>query len=234
MSDMDEREQYGSSASFCDYILMHQLTEIKPRQIVDFGAGGGKIGKIVRQVLDENVRLIAVEGCEKTVRMLCSQGVYDEVNHTLIQKWDFEDSTKYDMAVFGDVLEHLTPGEIHAVIRRSIKKFRHIIVICPLHEIFQKEIYGNPLEIHRTYVTSAFFDRYNPIEKHIVRGIDGIEWTIMDVRIVSADKAAPIYRRVSWFVFHNTILILQPLGLARPFVNMLKRFVMKYKWLLKD
>ena len=236
MSDMDYAEQqYGSSVSLCDYILKHQLEEIKPRQIVDFGAGGGKIGKIARQVLDERVKLIAVEGYEKTAQMLSCQSLYNEVYHTLIQEWNFKDLTKYDLAIFGDVLEHLTPKEINIVIRQCIKKFKHIIVICPLHIISQEERYGNPLEIHQTYVTSNFFDRYNPIEKHIVKGKDkGSEWTIMNVRILSTDESVPIYRRLSWFVFHKAMLILQPFGLSKPFVNILKRYALKYKWLLRD
>lgn len=233
MPDMgDTQQQHGSSGSLCDYVLRHQLEEIAPRQIVDFGAGGGKIGRIARQCLGDHVRLIAVEGFVKTVRMLSRQGVYDEVHHSLIQEWDLTNLTDCDLAIFGDVLEHLTPREIHGLIRRCIKKFKHIIVICPLHDIFQEECYGNPLEVHRTYVTSRFFDRYNPIEKHIIREREK-EWATMDVHILTTEKPLPRYRRMSWFVFHRIMLILQPLGLARPFVDILKRYALKYKWLLR-
>jgi NADPH:quinone reductase-like Zn-dependent oxidoreductase len=232
MSDKDYVEyHYGTSSSLCDYILEHQLQEIKPQQIVDFGAGAGKVGKIARQILDKHVRLIAVEGSDKTAQMLSCQNLYDEVCHTLIQEWDFNDVMKYDLAIFGDVLEHLTSKEIHIIIKQCIKKFKHIIVICPLHDIFKDEAPGNPLEIHNTYMVSNFFDHYNPIEKHIVRSK---EWTIMNVYIRAMEESVPIYRSLSWFVFHKAMLILQPFGLARPFVNVLKRYARKYKWLLRD
>ena len=178
MPDKDSvKLQSGTSVSLCDYILKHQIEEIQPRQVVDFGAGIGKNGKITRGILAEQVRLTAVEGCERTAEILSAQSLYDEVYYSLIQEWVFKDLNKYDLAIFGDVLEHLTPKKIHTIIGRCLNKFKHIIVICPLHEIFQEEIYGNPLEVHQTYVTDTFFDRYNIIEKHIVKGK---QWTIMN------------------------------------------------------
>jgi hypothetical protein len=231
MSEQDSLVQYGSSASSCDFILNHQLEELQPLQIVDFGAGGGKNGKIARKILQDRVSLVAVEGSEKTANMLSNEGPYDEVCNALIQDWVLKDSNMYDLAIFGDVLEHLKPKDIHAVIKRCHHKFRHLIVICPLHEIFQEDNYGNPLEVHQTYITSNFFDRYNCIEKHIIKRK---EWTIMNVHILTACESKPILRKLSWLMFHRTMLILQPLGMARPFVNFLKRYFLKYKKLLRD
>ena len=227
-----KKQEYGSSVSYLDYVFKNQLEKIKPQQIVDFGAGGGKNGKIARQIYAKDTYLVAVEGCENTASNLTKQSTYDKVCHSLIQEWDgFQELTKYDLAIFGDVLEHLKPKEIHMVIKLCIKKFKNIIIICPLYEIFQEESYENPLEIHQTYVTSTFFDRYKPIEKHIVVGE---EYTIMNLYIKPTSNSIPLYRNMSWLVFHNTMLVLQPIGLARPFVNLLKRYAMKFKFLLRD
>jgi hypothetical protein len=218
--------RYGVSSSLCDYILRQQLAEIRPRQIVDFGAGGGKNGRISREMLADQVRLVAVEGCPETAKMLSGQGLYDEVHESLIQAWVAKDANHYDLAIFGDVLEHLAPREIHAVLGQCLKKFKHIIVICPLHEVFQEDIYDNPLEVHQTYVTIDFFDRYNVIEKHLVkRGY----WTIMNIRILSECEPKPISKRLSHFIFHNSMRALQPLGLSMPFANFIKRHVIKTK-----
>lgn len=223
-----ENPRYGSSSSLCDYILEHQLEELRPRHIVDFGAGGGKNGRIARRILPDHVRLIAVEGYEKTAQMLSADGPYNRVYHSLIQDWVFNNSDVYDLALFGDVLEHLKPKQIHTVIRHCLSKFKDIVVVCPLHDIFQDEAYGNPLEVHQAYITNKFFDRYNCIEKHIVKGK-------LNVRIQSRfESAEPKWRSLSWFVFHRLMLVLQPIGLARPFVNVLKRSARKYKWLLRS
>ena len=224
-------QQYGSSASLLDYVFKHQVEGIKPKSVVDFGAGGGKNGRLIREMIGKSCRIIAVEGCERTVEMLSEKGLYDDVQHELLQTWIQRNSQHYELAVFGDVLEHIAPNGIHRAIEKCCSQFDHIIIVAPLHEIFQEEVYGNALELHLTYLTDRFFDRYTPVEKHIAHGAD---WTIMNVHIVSKPRVDPLYRRVSWAVFHRCVLLLQPLGLARPFVSLLKRFCHRYKWLLRD
>jgi predicted SAM-dependent methyltransferase len=175
---------------------------------------------------------VAIEGHKKTADMLTKEKLYDEVHQIFIQDWISSTNKEvFDLAIFGDVLEHLEPKEIRRVIDQCIRFFKEIIVICPLYDIFQDDSYRNPVEVHQTYITSTFFDRYNPVEKHIIRGE---EWIIMNVCILSTYEQKPLYRRLSWFAFHKCMLILQPIGLARPFVNFLKRFFIKYKWLLRD
>jgi len=222
-------QQYGTSTSLCDYVLIHQLEQVKPVHLVDFGAGCGKNGRIARQILPDNVTITAVEGCEKTATMLSSEGTYNEVCHALIQDWVANNEKTYDLAIFGDVLEHLNAGDIHAVIRACLGTFAQIIIICPLYDIFQEDLHGNPLEVHQTYVTPGFFDRYNCVEKHIVH--DGY-WTIMNIRIASQGNKTKL-QKVSWLLFGTAMFVLQPLGLARPLVNVLKRHAMRFKWLLR-
>jgi hypothetical protein len=225
-----KKEMFGSSASYGDHILKYQLETLKPSTIVDFGAGGGKNGIIARQILSNKVKITAVEGFEITSQMLSREKWYDNVCCSLIQEWIYRDKKSYDLAIFGDVLEHLNPKEIHATIRRCLKKFKSIIIICPLYDIFQDEIYGNPLEVHAAYLTEGFFKNYNIIEKHVIRGMD---YTIMNI-LIRSDNSEPLYRKISWNVFHFTMLLLQPLGCSRKFVNLLKRYGKKIRWLLRD
>jgi hypothetical protein len=224
-----EHEQYGTSMTVCDYILVHQIEELRPLCIVDFGAGAGKNGQIVRATLGDSVRITAVEGHPKTARMLASQKVYDQVDEALIQDWMTANRNQYDLAIFGDVLEHLTTGEIHRVMSRCLKSFKAIIIVCPLHEIFQDEAYGNPLEIHHSYITEDFFDRYDCREKHIVRSG---AWIIMNVLIDTQSVPASLTNRLAWGIFHRVVMLLQPFGLARPLVSFLKKRFLKYKWIL--
>src|SRR5688572_8483075 len=101
--------QYGASTSTCDYIVQQQLRLCHPAQIVDFGAGGGKNGRLARSVLGMNCTLIAVEGFERTAQMLREGSVYDRVDTALLQQWIDSNSGSYSLALFGDVIEHLTP-----------------------------------------------------------------------------------------------------------------------------
>ncbi|MCI0591224.1 MAG: hypothetical protein L0Y67_06440 [Gammaproteobacteria bacterium] len=230
MAHQNTVEQYGSSTWLCDYIVEHQLRLLQPKEVVDFGAGGGKNGLLVRRALGNESKLIAVEGYEKSARMLAERGGYDRVDTGLLQDWVRSDAGRYSLAIFGDVLEHMTPRQIHDVMEKCFDKFDHVIVVVPLHDIFQDEAYGNPLEVHRAYITNGFFDRYKPIEKHIIAST---EFTIMNLLIATRQVKHPLYRRFFRLVFHTLMLVLQPLGLARPFVEVLKRTMGGYKWLIR-
>lgn len=231
VSQEDSVQRYGTSSTILDYVLRHQLAEIKPKEIVDFGAGGGKNGSLVRDLLGNDCRLIAVEGYEKTARMLGEQGIYDEVHHKLLQEWLEGNSQRKDLAIFGDVLEHLPRNEIYRALDTSLKSFAHVIVVAPLHELFQGELYGNMLEVHRTYITSRFFDRYNPIEKHIAPVSN---WTFMNVRISANMRKRSLRRRFFEAGYHYSVLALQPVGMARPFHKFADCIFQRFQFLFGD
>jgi hypothetical protein len=222
-------EQYGTSLSTCDYIAAHQLATCRPASIVDFGAGAGKYGQLAREVLGSGIQVTAVEGYARTARMLEGQKIYSHVDNQLIQDWLATNSRHYDMAIFGDVLEHLTPKQIHQVIRRCLSTFKNILIVCPLHEIFQDEAYGNALEVHHSYVTESFFDSYEIVEKHLVRSGP---WLMMNVLIDTQSQPMEGWTRLARRLFHYTILVLQPFGAARPLVSFLKKHLLRYKWIL--
>jgi Methyltransferase domain len=220
----------GRSASLCDFELLHQLETLQPKSVVDFGAGGGKNGRLIRQVLGKQCRIIAVEGFEPTVRHLRQLGEpYDEVHHALLQEWLASSSEHYDLAVFGDVLEHVPPRTVHAVIERALERFSNVIVVAPLHDLFQDDKDGNTLEIHRTYMTRGFFDRYRPLEQHVIYGSS---YAIMNV-LLARRRPTPLVKRTAQRVFHTTMLGLQPFGLARPLVEALKLVARPLKHLIR-
>jgi hypothetical protein len=223
-------EEGGASTWLCDYIVEQQLRHLRPDDLVDFGAGAGKNGRLARRALGTDCKTIAVEGFERTAATLKERGIYDRVDTALLQQWVDNDEGKYSCALFGDVIEHLTPRQIHYVLRKCLDKFAHVIIVVPLYDIFQDDAYGNELEIHRSYITSGFFDRYKPVEKHVVKGG---EFSIMNLLITTHPQLPPLYRRFLWRVFHVTMLVLQPLGLARPLVDLMKRFGRKYSWLIR-
>jgi hypothetical protein len=216
---MTSTEQLGASAYYCDFVLEHYLEQIRPTTIVDFGAGGGKNGLIARRVLGDACEVIGVEGFERSANTLRAGNVYNRVDCALLQDWITKEQGKYAMAVFGDVLEHLAPSAIHASIRSCLGKFDHILIVCPLWDIFQSAAYGNELEKHKTYVTMNFFDKYRPISKCIVEGDD---YTIMSILIDAHRQKQPLTKRAVWAAFHVLMLSLQPIGLARPAVDAIK------------
>ena len=213
-------QEFGSSANNCDYILKRQIEKLTPKTIVDFGPGAGKIGEIIRDTLHYDYTITGVEGCAKTASMLAECGLYDKVHHCLIQDWIRHNSSHYDLAIFGDVLEHLSHKELRRVVKKSLQLFDHVIIHVPLHAILQDDAYGNPLEIHRSYITERFFDRYRPTQKHIVT--DG--YTIMNVMIQSRRKQELLLSSLCISLFHLLMVSLQPLGLARHFIDLVRPY----------
>ena len=220
---MDENSNhYGGSVNYLDYVLLHQLSEISPHRIVDFGAGRGKNGKYIRSLFKKDCEIHAVEGYEPTVQMLKLSGIYDEVHQSLIQEWVKKHKECYDLAVFGDVLEHLTPSEIHNTIKSAILSFDYIIIVVPLYDLLQGEIYGNHLEVHKSFITEKFFDRYHPLEKHIRVGktkqaSDG--YTIMNVLITRKRAKSSFFEVFKIKVIRFLLPILVPVGLGRTFMS---------------
>ena len=205
--------------NYLDDVLQRQLLTIRPQRIVDFGAGAGKNGQIIKQMLGDSVHTIAIDGFQPTVEMLQASGIYSEVRHILIQDWLESNTEHYDLAIFGDVLEHLSVWEIRKVLMKCLKQFDYIIAVVPLCHIFQDEIDGNKLEIHKSYITESFFNRYFPEEKHIKVGD---RFTIMNVKIHSNTKKAFTLRQAALGILHCSIPFLQPIGLARPFASFMR------------
>jgi len=175
-----------------------------------------------------------VEGCASTVKALEAAKLYHSVKCELLQDWLERDPGHYSVAIFGDVIEHITPREVRHCMKLAMEKFDHIIIVAPLHDIFQDGatyadgVY-NELEKHKTYITEGFFDRYSPVSKHIVVGE---EYTIMNVLIQTRRPKKPLVKRAAWNTFHLAMLTLQPIGLARPTVDLLKMTLGRFKWLL--
>jgi len=215
-----KKAMHGRSATTCDYILEKQLSTIQPKSIVDFGAGAGKNGELVRKVLGKSIYIMAVEGHDITAKMLCERGLYNEIYSGLISDWLIENTNIYDLALFGDVLEHLKPRDIHKVIKECYKYFKNIIVVCPLHSIFNEDRINNPLEDHKTYITENYFNRYTPYEKHIIRDSG---YTMMNVNISTERINQNTFRLFAMDIFHISMITLQPFGLAKPYAETIKK-----------
>ncbi|MHA1661191.1 MAG: hypothetical protein ACTSUT_18990 [Promethearchaeota archaeon] len=223
--------QFESSVPYCDYIVKNQISQICPRNAVDFGAGAGKYCRILRDILGNACHITAIEGFKKAADMLRDKEFYDLVYNELLEEWLDKSDEDYDLAILGDVLEHLRPRMIRKVLKKAMPKFRNVIIVVPLHDIYQDALNENKLEIHQAYITSNFFDRYSPKEKHI---ICGDEYIVMNV-LLNNEKGGQedITRRISKFMLHYVILLLQRLGLARQFVNFLKRHFIRYKSIVR-
>jgi len=215
-------ETLGGSSHQSDWVAREQIISLDPKSVVDFGAGRGKYCRFVRELLGSDVELTAVDGYKKAAEGLEESHLCDKVDNMLLERWFDNNTDKYDLAIFGDVLEHLPPKVIRRVVEKALSTFKYIIIVIPLYDIFQRDTYGNKLEDHKAYIGPKFFDRYHPIEKHIVsRERHDTPFDIMNLLLWSeyADRRKP-YKKILWQVRHNILKLLQLIGLAKVFVDL--------------
>lgn len=105
--------------------------------ILDVGACDGKW----RRLLPEYPNMDAVEVYPPNADRLTG---YAEVYRTDIRDMRY---IWYDLIIFGDVLEHLTPGDAWKVLAFAYKRCRDLIVAVPFRYA-QGELGGNPYERH--------------------------------------------------------------------------------------
>jgi trans-aconitate methyltransferase len=166
----------GRSCTITDEYLKHQLETVRPKRVVDFGAGAGRLGRLCREVLKGEVHLTAVEGFPATVARLRENGPYDQVDQALLQEWTAKNRATFDLAMFGDVLEHVTRNEAFQALDAALTFAPNVLVNIPLRNLLQDEVGGNILEEHRAYFTERCFDRrYVFREKHVVMPDPGYE-----------------------------------------------------------
>jgi SAM-dependent methyltransferase len=131
----------------------------KSPKFLDIGCGQGTYAHLLRSEGYANID--GVEGCQKYVDEFGLRSKYNKLNVCKVQ--DFEATEHYDVAIFGDVLEHLEVEEAQKV----ISYFKNIIlpgvIIASVpYKLPQDAWGGNELEIHRQadLTRELFLQRY--------------------------------------------------------------------------
>lgn len=110
-------------------------------EILDVGAGYG----IYKDLLGPSFNNIdAVDTWEPAIKNLAKK--YRYAYHQNIKDFDWT-KRRYNLVIFGDVIEHMTVEDAQYVIGCAEKYADHILIGVPyLYE--QDELYGNPNEKH--------------------------------------------------------------------------------------
>lgn len=114
--------------------------------VVDFGAGSGTYGKLLRAIAPGSV-LFAVEAYQPYIERFKLKALYDYVFESDIENAKWPDA---DLAIFGDVLEHFERTQALAILTAALCRYEHVIVSIPIGECPQGASHGNELERHRS------------------------------------------------------------------------------------
>ena len=140
------------------------LRGLKPNaRVLDIGAGAGKYGRMAREERDDIGHLIAVEPTEKYIEQFGLRDVYDEIStedalNFLEGAAQHYDDYRFDLAILGDVLEHLRFSDGVDLLQMLSYRAADIVVLTPPD---CPQWFGpNNFENHRSSWETADFNRW--------------------------------------------------------------------------
>lgn len=127
--------------------------EIRPRTVIDIGAGSGTYARALRGHSPWKGRWTAVEVWEPYVdqfdlRTLYNAVVVADARHVTPSFY------RADLVVAGDVLEHLTHAHAVTLLNKIKAYAANLIVSVPVLHLNQDTVYGNPHERHIDHWTA--------------------------------------------------------------------------------
>ena len=124
--------------------IRHAISRINPHNGLDVGAGSGTYAKMF-----PGIRWDGVEIWEPYIEKYGLKDLYETIVVSDIRKWNPVNTTKrWDVAIAGDVLEHMTEDEARDVVANLMAFADYVIISIPLGHYPQGEYDGNPHEAH--------------------------------------------------------------------------------------
>ena len=147
---------YGMSSNIGKTQIKQFLIEyLKPNaKICDMGAGGGTYQKL----LGSEYNWTAVEIWHESAEYI--KQFYNKVYEEDVRTFNYPE--KYDLVIFGDIIEHLTVEDAQQVLNKAEQNSNAILIAVP-YMYPQKEIFGNKAEKHiQDDLTPELFNQRYP------------------------------------------------------------------------
>jgi hypothetical protein len=112
-----------------DEVTVHILAEMKPRSILDIGAGDGKYGRLVARA-GIDTHLVAVE-CDPTLGPGLRALGYSAVREMTAQQLFDAPAAAYDLVILGDVIEHFKHSDGRDLLEFLNYRCSYILVVTP-------------------------------------------------------------------------------------------------------
>jgi SAM-dependent methyltransferase len=119
-------------------------------RVLDIGAGAGTYSKLIKDEhqICQDAEWIAIEAWEPYIKQFDLENLYNRVVLCDARKLDWNNLGKFDVAIAGDVLEHMTKEEAVVLVNEILENCGTLIISIPIRYMPQDDIEGNPFEIH--------------------------------------------------------------------------------------
>lgn len=164
--------------------IQEWISKLNAKTVIDIGAGAGSY----IQFKTYGQHWTAVEVWTENITKFQLQTKYDFVINADARKLNYKN---YDLAILGDVLEHMTKDEAIALVDKLKKVCRTVIVSIPIGYYPQDEYEGNPYEKHITdnWTTEDFENTFGkPTAKHIENEIGVFMYKKLKIAVYAISK----------------------------------------------
>lgn len=142
---MPSSSQYGKIYTIALLAALHQARPFTT--VVDMGCGEG----IYRHLLGPRLpgaRWIGVEVWEPYIREFELASYYDRIIQSDAREVDFGQLGTVDLAIFGDMLEHMPKEDAVLLVQRALAASSMVLISIPVVKYPQDVVHGNPYERH--------------------------------------------------------------------------------------
>lgn len=117
---------------------------LQPETVLDVGPGAGAYGQIAQRI--PSVKAIeAVEVWEYYIAEYSLNTIYSKIHIGDVRD---HNNFKYDLVIFGDVLEHMSRADALRVYTAALKQAKNVLFSIPIIHVPQGPYAGNPYEEH--------------------------------------------------------------------------------------
>jgi len=116
-------------------------------KVIDIGVGCGTYSTLVRNICN-TAEWVGIEVYEPYIEEFKLKEKYDVIINEDARTLDYQSLGKFDVAIAGDVLEHMTKEEAVILVDKLLEIANTLIISIPQWYSPQGESYGNVHEIH--------------------------------------------------------------------------------------
>ena len=129
-------------------IVVRWYNQVKPRSVLDIGAGNGTYSKLIAN--KRGAHWTALEAWSPYIKRYRLHTKYNDVIVADARYVDYS-LIHSELTIAGDVLEHMTKSEAKRCIDRFKQHSRAVIISVPLLHLHQESYMGNWFEEHKDH-----------------------------------------------------------------------------------